>query len=279
MKQHRLWVLVIGFNRPDLLAQLLASVPTTSEIGVYVSLDGPRTGNSEDGELVEGCRRVALRFAEKCSSFKFRFMPGNLGCRVHVQSAIDWFFSEVSEGVILEDDCLPSPEFFVFASDMLERWRDVPKVMHISGDNSFGVKSPGRSSYGFSDRPLVWGWATWANRWALCDKELASWPVVRESALERKLWRSRKERTTRRKLLDSIFQTGRPDTWDAQWVYTLRLLGGWSVMPAQNLISNTGFRSDGTHTKRPGHRRSNVPFGRVYPIVHPKQLDCTMFPV
>ena len=38
----------------------------------------------------------------------------NLGCKVGVVRAINWFFNNVQEGIILEDDNVAHPDFFYF---------------------------------------------------------------------------------------------------------------------------------------------------------------------
>jgi hypothetical protein len=60
------------------------------------------------------------------------------------------------------------------------------------------------------------------------------------------------------------------DTWDAQWTVACRAQHGLSVVPAHNLISNIGFRSDATHTSDPGHpvaTMRTVPL--TLPLTHP----------
>lgn len=34
------------------------------------------------------------------------------GCRLGVSRAITWFFEQVEEGIILEDNCVPHPHIF-----------------------------------------------------------------------------------------------------------------------------------------------------------------------
>ena len=63
------------------------------------------------------------------------FREQNLGCKLAVSEAINWFFEHVEAGVILEDDCLPHPMFFPFCAELLERYRDDERVMVISGNN------------------------------------------------------------------------------------------------------------------------------------------------
>ena len=47
----------------------------------------------------------------------------NLGCKVGVVKAINWFFKHVDEGIIMEDDNLAHPDFFVFCQKLLQKYR------------------------------------------------------------------------------------------------------------------------------------------------------------
>lgn len=58
---------------------------------------------------------------------------------------------------------------------MLERFRDVPQVMHISGDNFLSKDLAVPESYYFSRYPHVWGWATWRRAWQHYDPEMLEW--------------------------------------------------------------------------------------------------------
>ena len=48
---------------------------------------------------------------------------------------IDWFFSYEAAGIILEDDCLPTEEFFRYCDVMLDKFKDNNKIYAISGNN------------------------------------------------------------------------------------------------------------------------------------------------
>ena len=45
------------------------------------------------------------------------FSDKNLGCRLGVTRAINWFFENVDEGIILEDDCIPHLISFLIVPD------------------------------------------------------------------------------------------------------------------------------------------------------------------
>ena len=66
---------------------------------------------------------------------KTLFHKENLGCGLGPLTAINWFFENVEEGIILEDDCVPDQSFFYFCQELLEYYRNNKKIMHISGDN------------------------------------------------------------------------------------------------------------------------------------------------
>ncbi len=42
----------------------------------------------------------------------FQWLPTNHGHKQDVLRDIFWFFSQVPEGIVLEDDTLPIPDFF-----------------------------------------------------------------------------------------------------------------------------------------------------------------------
>ena len=46
---------------------------------------------------------------------KTRFCAENQGCQLGVSSAITWFFEQEEAGIVLEDDCVPHPDFFLTA--------------------------------------------------------------------------------------------------------------------------------------------------------------------
>ena len=46
--------------------------------------------------------------------------------------AITWFFEQVIKGIILEVDCVPHPDFFTYATTLLERYRHDTRVWCIS---------------------------------------------------------------------------------------------------------------------------------------------------
>jgi hypothetical protein len=259
-------VLLIVWNRPFETRLALERLRESRPSELYVAGDGPR--NDDDAKLVAEVRRIIEEFVDWPCTLQTSFSNENLGCRGGVTRAIDWFFSRVDEGIILEDDCVAGPDFFAFCDEMLERYRHDHRVMHIAGDNTARIRISQDWSYCFVRYPHIWGWATWKRAWLEYDRDLAVWDHFRAGHQVIDLFPNADERETWVPILDRLRDTGRPDTWDWQWAVTCMALDALCIQPTVNLVSNIGFNGRATHTKRPSVR-SNMPPQPIFPLRHP----------
>src|SRR6185369_3015360 len=106
------------FNRTDLTARVFETIRTARSGRMFVIADGPRS--PEERDLCEETRQIVESIDWPCEVHR-TYSETNLGCRIRMASGLNWVFSRVSEAIILEDDCLPSPSFFRFCSDLLNR--------------------------------------------------------------------------------------------------------------------------------------------------------------
>lgn len=268
-------VLLTAFRRPDMTARVLSAIARNRPARLFISFDGARSDNAEELRLVEATRALVDDLVTWPCDLQIQSSDTNLGCRLGMTTALDWFFSQVEEGIVLEDDCLPHPDFFPYCAELLERFRDEPHVMCISGDNSIHLRTPGfrKPSYSFVRQPLVWGWATWRSAWEHYDRDLVRWAQVRLSGDRvRDLFADPIERAIQVQTLDKLLLQGRPDTWDFQWGFTLSEARGLCVVPRTNLIQNIGFSADATHTRSAADPRANVPGVGILPLRHPRSV-------
>ena len=149
-------VCLIIHRRPETTRQVLAAIRTVRPRRLFVVADGPRPQVPGEAALCRAAREAALSVDWDCTVTPL-FAAGNLGLRDRVRSGLDAVFAAVPEAIILEDDCRPDPTFFRYAAELLERYRDDPRVMLISGDNAHGVH-PRQASYAFTRYALIWGW-------------------------------------------------------------------------------------------------------------------------
>jgi hypothetical protein len=254
---------MVAFNRPEKTRRVLEAVRAAAPRRLYLAVDGPRADVPSDVERCERTRRVLDDITWPCEVQRL-YRPNNLGCKRGVAAAIDWFLAHEESGLILEDDCVPAADFFPFCADLLERYRDTPEVMMIGGHNELGTWDATEASYLFTRTAPIWGWATWRRAWARYDPAMTRWgdPATRAAV------RSRMSLTEYRifsQKFDSVYE-GRLDSWGFAWTLALLINGGVSVMPARNVITNIGFDSEATHTRRPSRREGVVP---THPIERP----------
>jgi hypothetical protein len=205
------------------------------------------------------------------------FRMENLGCRRAVSSAIDWFFEHEEEGIILEDDCVPSADFFRFCSELLPRFRSDKRVMAICGSCYTKSTFDMPESYYFSYFADVWGWATWRRAWRLYDRDLSRWPEFKQAGRLRAAF---KGDHWREKWWSSYFDqtaASKIDTWDYPWIYTVIEQDGLACYPTRNLVSNLGWHVDAHLTKveagsDPGPLacRPHQPY--YFPLRHPHEI-------
>jgi len=260
-------VLALVFNRPEVTRQLLDAVRVGRPAQLFVAADGPRAECPTDDVRCRETRDLVGEIDWPCV-VRTRFLERNAGLQEAVVSAIDWFFEHVNAGIILEDDCIPSPDFFPFAGELLARYADITQVMHVSGLNMRPGDAFAPFSYGFASVGHIWGWATWRRAWRLYDPALAHWPAMRREFGT--------AAPTLRRVLGRKFaaaHAGRKFTWARAWYYATVRHGGVAVIPAANLVRNIGVGADATHTAGRRHPLRVDAWGTLqFPIVHPPHL-------
>jgi hypothetical protein len=237
------------FNRPQETARVFARIRQARPRTLLVIADGPR--DERDHEQCERARSIVLNHVDWECDLKSNVSLQNLGCKLRVSSGIDWVFDQVDEAIILEDDCLPDPTFFPFCDELLERYRDDRRVMHIGGSNlQFGHR-PTEDSYYFSAINQIWGWATWRRAWKdHYDVTMRRWPAVRESSLLKDLLGD--DVASRiAKGFDAI-HAGATDSWDNQWTLAVWLAGGLTSLCIQHRVRTWG---DAHSKTRQRHRK------------------------
>lgn len=256
-------LLMIAFNRPEKTRRVFEAVRAAAPRRLYLAADGPRADVASDAERCAETRRVLDDVTWPCEVTRL-YRSSNLGCKQGVGGAIDWFLGHEESGIILEDDCVPTPDFVPFCAELLDRYRDAPEVMMIGGHNSLGTWDAAGTGYVFSRTAPIWGWATWRRAWARYDPAMTRWGEPATRALVRSRMPLTEYRITSQRF-DSV-HTGGHDTWDYGWALAMLINGGVSVIPRRNLISNIGFDSEATHTRRPSRHETAV---RTYPAEWP----------
>jgi len=264
-------VVLMMFNRPGQTRRVFERIRDAKPAKFLVIADGPRASHPTDGARCAEVREIVDKGVDwHCEVLK-NYADANLGCKRRVSSGLDWVFDTVEEAIILEDDCLPHPTFFRYCEELLDRYRDEPRVGMISGALSSDVSLPAGESYYFSRYPRIWGWAAWRRFWEPYDVEMKKWPEFRKqrSLLERT--GSARVAETLTRIFDAV-HSGRYDTWDHQVTFAALSTGVFSIVPAVNLIENIGIGNDSTHTKGSTTTPALHKEGMYFPLTHPQSI-------
>ena len=239
-------VLFLVFNRLETTKQVFEAIRQAKPPRLYVAADGPRANKEGEAEKVKTVRDYVMKNVDWECEVRTLFREENLGCKYAVSGAVTWFFESEEQGIILEDDCLPSQSFFWYCETLLDSYKNDESVYLVSGDSraseSFGMIE----DYGFCKYPMIWGWASWRRVWDNYDPEINDWPNQRDELPKKislhsptvKFWASTFDRMYNKEI----------DTWDYQLCYLLLRSGGRCIVPKINLITNLGFGEDATHT-------------------------------
>jgi len=238
-------VLFLIFNRPDTTARVFAQIKKVQPKFLFVAADGPRKDKDGEKEKCRKVREIVMNEIDWDCNVKTLFRDENLGCGKAPANAITWFFENVDEGIILEDDCVPDESFFTFCSVLLDRYRMDERIMHIGGDNFQFGKLRGDGDYYYSMLTHNWGWATWKRAWKLYEFYVEN----------NEKGKSNIDFSYDNKMYIDYFKNiylqasaNRMDIWDYQWQYAVAKNNGIAICPNKNLVKNIGFGEDATHT-------------------------------
>jgi hypothetical protein len=266
-------VLLLTFNRLEPTKKVFESIRKIQPRSLYIASDGSRPNHPGETEKIDAVRSFLVESIDWPCQAKTLFREKNLGCRLAVSTAIDWFFSQETEGIILEDDCLPDPSFFFYAEELLERYRNDKRIMVISGNHFHGDEYRPQKSYLFSRYNHCWGWATWARAWQYYDHDMRLWPALRDSN-----WLltvgdgSRKFQRYWTRIFDMAYSE-QVNSWAYRWTFSCWSQSGLSILPAYNLVKNIGFNTDGTHTQNNSDWLSSLPVRELnMPMSHPSEM-------
>ena len=268
-------VVLIAFNRPEVTRRTFAAIRKARPPRLFLVCDGPRVDRPDDAAGVAAVRALLDDVDWPCEVDR-RFSEGNLGVEANVELGLDHVFSQVERAIVLEDDCLADPTFFLYASELLDRYADDPRVWQVAG-NGLGLSESlfHGSSYEFSAWASVWGWATWADRWrrhrelfprthAGTDGEapVRTAPVELDGA--GLVTSSGRRHFAEAAASDDVITHG----WDKHWWLSIMSEGGVCVTPSHSLVENVGFGEGATHTVGPGVDYG-VALPMAFPLVHP----------
>lgn len=263
-------ILFLIYNRPNISAKAFSSIAKIKPKYLYVAADGPK--DEVDRSLCFKTRDKIKSLINWDCDLKTLESRENIGCKSSVIGAIDWLFKNEDRGIILEDDCDASEDFFRFCKEMLELYKNEEKVMHISGENPLDRKV-GNASYYFSPIEHCWGWATWKRAWDHFDPDMENFPAYKANKSLKQIFDRKKDIFYWDKIFDDIYSDRLNSSWAYIWTFSIFQKSGVCVTPNYNMISNLGFGKEATHSKVYDKNLANRNFENLGNISHPESIS------
>lgn len=233
--------LVIAFRRPDETKFLLDRLSKISNLSVTVYVD-----NSRDF-LIQRLRQEVLEVVDGTAANVIDIISPSepMGCRRSVETAITEFLGKHGQGLVLEDDLVPSDDFFEFAFWALREFRGTNAMM-ISGRNEFSTLGARKRGYEITTGG-TWGWGTWVESWEKYNSDIGI-PSVEELS-DLSMWLKSHDRLTWSFICAGVrlVESGKIDTWDFHWAMSRLQNGGVSINAPTNMVENVGHTKQSTH--------------------------------
>ena len=267
------------FNRPETFKFVFEAVKQARPSKLFLACDGARMGNLNDEKNIAACQKIAEDIDWECEVHT-NYSQENLGCGMRMYSGISWAFEYVDRLIILEDDCVPSQDFFPFCAELLEKYKEDSRIYMINAMNHLIRYDETPNSYFFGPG-CCWGWATWKRAWQQMDFQMGFLTDdYSMKCVERKypFYRDvRKEGAEKNKILMS---GKRLTSWTYQSGMAAALNSQMAIVPSVNLITNIGLTADSTHAvnnlnKLAKRTRAffNAPLIPMeFPLKHPKYV-------
>lgn len=275
-------VALIFFNRPKQLKITFEAIRKAKPSKLFLIQDGPRENSENDLMNILKCREIVENIDWDCEIYK-NYSDINLKTGFRIYSGISWCFEFVDRLCIVEDDCVPSLDFFLFAKEILEKYKDDKRIDMISGMNNLGTVDT-KNSYLFAKTGSIWGWATWKRVWDTVEYNMdfmqdeETMKLVKNIIKPKRLGKQiMEEGIAKYKLL----QNGEKlSSWSYQRGMNMYLNSSLIIVPRVNLISNIGLTDDSVHAvnsiRKIPKRKQRLFFMDVekmqFPLSHPKYV-------
>lgn len=235
-------VLVVGYQRVDSIREILQRCVLAQVDNVLVSLDFPKFQDTTLLTNNHAIKSLVDEYQGKFVNLSSRYFLENVGCSINVLTACDWAFENYDSVVVLEDDCLPSSDFFEYCEEANTYLKMETSVLLACGTQFCPSEVTNYLPF-ISKYALTWGWLTNAEKWKIIREHFSTDGMKIDHGLlelntDLIYWSEGARRAYQ----------GYVDVWDTPLVSFLQHSSYFALLPAENLVTNTGNDSVATHT-------------------------------
>lgn len=254
--QNHTPILILAYNRPDQVRGLIESLRPHKPQKIFVAVDGPKNSKADLAKVQSVIQE--LDAIDWTADIRRLIRKSNLGLRFAVPDAVNWVLCENDRLIVLEDDVRVGADFFYFMNFTLERFREDPRVGHVSGYNLVPEAEISNSQdlCRESIYPESYAWGTWSEKWQSYSDPIPKLSFRFLTRLTGSIWSALAWRINFRNA-----RRNNVSTWAYRWVAGVWKNGLISVSPNRNISTYVG-QTGGTHT-RTKPRWVELPLGEI----------------
>lgn len=256
-------VLLITYRRSTHIASIIDEISKSDvEIFVYSNYWADESVKKD----VKYAREIILEKVKEGKVQHVNFTNKNLSVEKSIPYAIDWFFDNVTKGIILEDDCIPTSELALVIKHIMPKIEKQNKI-HINLNHKLSYASNSSDQFVLSNVKLVnvWGWASNAYTW---NKSREINRITLKEFLQGFSDTNIKTRDTIPYYIMYLFNYYKfINTWDFIYAVNVLNMGAEILQVHPNLIDNRGadiYSSNHHFNHELNHASKNVLVGYEY---------------
>jgi hypothetical protein len=241
-------IVLFVYNRPDHTKQTIEALQknelaTESELFIYS--DAAKNEDVADKvqevreyiKRIDGFKKVTIVEREK-----------NWGLANSIIDGVTKIVNEYGKIIVLEDDLVTSLYFLKFMNEALKTYEDRGDIFSITGfsfsQKFMKIPKEYEKKVYLHYRPMSWSWATWKNRWDLCDWIVAEYEEFKND--KKRIKDFNKGGSDLFNML-KIQKEGKIDSWYIRFCFTAYKFKKYTLYPVKSFISNIGHDGSGIH--------------------------------
>lgn len=250
MTTHLAPIVLFAYNRLWHLEQTLNALALNTlakDSTLYIYLDNLKADSTPlQRENHAKITAFLEHFAESCDDFKAIYLlkrERNFGLADNIINGVSEVISQHKRAIILEDDIITSPMFLEYMNIGLVKYADEPKVFSIDAWIP-KIDDSNLDDCFFSRAFHCWGWATWADRWALFKRDI-SW--IENNFNKNDIYEANLCGFSNAYNDFLLNKNGRIKSWAIFFYLISYKYSGLNLMPKVPYIRQIGFDGSGVH--------------------------------
>ena len=268
--------------RPECQRRQFEVIKQARPSTLFIQSDGGR--NEKEWEAIRQNREMIDNGIDwDCKVYRL-YEDKNNGLYAMGRKTTSLIWNTVDRCIFTEDDQIPSVSFFRFCAELLEKYKDDPRIECICGMNHLGIYDDPQSDYFFSREGSIWGLATWKRVF----QERGDFSYIDDPYIMKLLkQRTRNDMEIWKRLsgyAKNKFFQGHVAGGEFWYKFDMYVQNRLQIIPTKNMICNIGCTADSEHSTefeclpRSTRKVFNMQtYEYDFPLKHPKYVIPDVF--